>query len=334
MVEIKYFELNSDSVDGYINLLQGYHKNNAIQRYRERGDWYRKKGGYKILLAYIDGEMLGQSTAYQDVAIVKGKEMEIWWGVDSFVLAKARGKGLGKLLQKKLHEDLPNFSSAWYSPTNGHIKRLCGATELFEFSFYYYPVSSFINFFISKAQKNKQRWLRCIPRIPNLYKCFNICSMQSYTIKESPLEESLVPFIERTLHKYDFYIKRDWNYLKWRYYENPNIKFKLFTIYQKNQLVAIQICSDVINDNGFKYIYSLDTFINDETQITHKNIYNLVSTYLQSNNIIIDGIMSIQKFKWFGRFAFGKRKFLLSTLKSKILNPYLSYSDQDMVQMY
>ena len=98
--------------------------------------------------------MVGQASAFKVTAIIEGKEQALYWGCDTFLLQEYRGYGIGKTLQKIMHETCPNFSSAWYSPINGIIKRKCGCFDLMELRFTYYPVSYFMG----------MMWPACYPK--------------------------------------------------------------------------------------------------------------------------------------------------------------------------
>lgn len=114
------------SVDRYKLFLHEYYGDSAEERYR-RLEWYKKRGNYYLLLALYNGEPVGQSSAYQASARINGNNSDWWWSVDTFVLSRMRGKGIGKGLQKRLHCDFPNFSSLWYSKSMVLLKEFVEA---------------------------------------------------------------------------------------------------------------------------------------------------------------------------------------------------------------
>ena len=143
MIELIYLSENKISMEKYYELLHTYYNKNEISDRIKRVNWYLQKGdNFRILLALVNGELIGQTCAYKCTAVFNGKEIDWWWGVDNFVIKSMRGKGIGKKLQEKLHKDLINFSSAWYSPSNGHIKRKLGSSPFCKINFNYYPINS------------------------------------------------------------------------------------------------------------------------------------------------------------------------------------------------
>lgn len=320
----------------YFAFLTKCYVDRASIKFYERGRWYHNGQGYKILLAIRDNKIVGQSCAFKAIAIVKGKEMPIWWGCDSFVLAEARGCGLGKLLQKKLHEDLPNFSSAYYAPTNGHIKRKLGAKELFPIEFTYYPVSSCIfpigNMLASKYLKRKWPLIH----IPNFYYYLNRLPVAKYKFKKVELTEELVNKMQTSLQLNDFYIRRDWTYMKWRYIDTPNLSYSVIEISDNDMVLAHAIISSVCSKGNYKVVYLMDQFVYDKEHVTNKNILGVVTSYIKEAMGTVDGVYSLQNANWLLKFIYPKpnAKFLSTIEVSDIKNPYVSYSDQDMVQIY
>ena len=207
MDEITCFYLTRVDVDSpqYKEFLETYHGQGTYAEWRERILWYFALGedNYRILVAKKGDEFVGQSCAYSvDVSMCQNT-FRLWWSVDTFVLPKMRGKGIGKLLQGRLHKDLPNFSSAWYSPTNGVIKRKCGAHGLLNLFFGYYPVSSYFTIIFELALKRIISRKIVIPRLrlPFIYERLNSLKgvrFQSYKVEEIPIEvlPSLSGFIE------------------------------------------------------------------------------------------------------------------------------------------
>ncbi|MDE6652349.1 MAG: GNAT family N-acetyltransferase, partial [Paramuribaculum sp.] len=134
---IEYHYLDDIESAEYKALLEEYYGNQWHSRY-ERVLWYKKHTELNILVATDNGKIVGQSSVYKDTAIVKGKPEIIWWSVDTFVLKSERGKGIGKALQAKLHQDFNAISSIWYSRANGIIKIKCGAKQILQRKQCYY----------------------------------------------------------------------------------------------------------------------------------------------------------------------------------------------------
>lgn len=348
MIELMYWDINNTSISEkkYIDFLKQYYGSNTEtqQRY-ERVKWYHKWNNYKILLAVLDNEIVGQTSAFKCIAVIKGYEQEWWWGVDGFVLPNMRGKGIGKKLQYKLHQDLPNFSSLWYSPLNGIIKKKCGANEIASINFNYYPVCNYFCFLCNIAFKK-------IFNINNLAFNFNKYNFYYYINKTIHRKISLLiqeidfpnskyeNFINECMSQYDIYIKRDINYLRWKYKENPTLNYHSLAIYSKEKetLLGIVTFTDVFErmlyNKIMKVVAILDLFIRPDSILSNKDILLNVIQYINDQKIHFDGVISLHNINYFPLFRYPfKGSSLLSTNRTICNKPYFSYSDQDMEQM-
>ncbi len=336
-INLQYIEDSDISEKEYLLFLESQYGNRAKYKHNTRRNWYQQREGYKILLAIDNGRILGQSCAFKDTVIINGSETNIWWGIDVFVHPKARGKGIGKLMQKKLHNDLPNFSSAWYSPINGIVKKKCGSKELFPLSFCYYPISSFISYIGMMITK---KILKCDLSfkisIPFLYSNINFNRYRkNYSYNEIELNDRVISFIESSsLSNSDFYIKRDKQYLIWRYIKNPNLIYHIIEVKKNDIIENIIFFTEIENVGGFKIAKIMDVFKSHESTLKDKDVLYFVTKYFRKKNKKIDGLLSLTKYNYFPRFI--RQSMFLSTIvtEMRINNPYISYSDQDMVQMY
>jgi GNAT superfamily N-acetyltransferase len=336
-VQFQYIEDSNISEKDYLLFLESYYGKRSKYKYDSRRTWYQQKDGYKILLAIDNGKILGQSCAFKDTIIIHGNETNIWWGIDVFVRPEARGYDIGKRMQKKLHNDLPNFSSAWYSPINGIVKKKCGAKELFPISFCYYPISSFISYIGNKIiNKILKCNLNLKVSLPFLYSNFNSIKIRGdYSYNEIELNDNVVKFIEASsLSSSDFYIKRNKQYLIWRYINNPNLKYHIIEIKKRDKTEGVVFFTDVESESGFYTAKIMDVFKTHMSSLSDKDILYFVTKYFKNKKMKIDGLFSLTKCTYFPRLI--RQTMLLSTIETEkeINNPYISYSDQDMVQMY
>lgn len=348
MIEYLYwdFEKNPISVERYKEFLHEYYGELAESRYY-RLEWYIKRKNFYLLLALYNGEPVGQACTYRVLAQIKGEMCDWWWGVDTFVLAEMRGKGIGKGLQKRLHLDFPSFSSLWYSRANGAIKRSCGAIDFLYAHFNFYPIESFGSilmkiFFLRYF--NRTIFIPAIGR--NKFYYFNrlFSTLGKYVVKEIDLKDSLseiIPFVEKSLEKFDFYIPRDCDYLYWKYVDNPTLKeYHAIAVYSSDNavLLAVVIFSGVFRRKTFSLLMDvatiLDVFLVD-SRFPKRDLLLLVMKYFKDRKIHIEGILSLQDMGYFPCLRFPhKGMALLSTNKGQVSNSfYLSYSDQDMEQM-
>lgn len=337
-VELKYLDKETILSKKYFNFLERYYGEKTGIRLR-RITWY-KTVGVAILVAVLGDDFVGQSCAYKATAVINHLDKEWWWGIDSFVLSEYRGNGIGKLLQKKLHEDFPNFSSAQSSNANYHIKKQLGASEIFKYQRHYYAVSSYvtpiINSIIQKIFNVKVKSIR----IPYLYYRFNnFLYRNEYIVEElDVLSKEDMKYIESSLKKFDFYIKRDKEFFKWKYYDNPNLKFKIIKISDiQENLKSIVMFSDVYEARcirgKIRGVNILDVFTDEFENFTMKQVIIAVANYFQKKKICVDMIVACQKFDYYPNFISPKGRYVLSTLQEKITKPYLSMIDHDMEQM-
>lgn len=341
-LEFKYIEEANVSKEEYLEFLKECYGDDARHKLEERAPWLHKTGKYKILLALLDNKIVGQACSYEVTAIANGKEIPLTWGIDNFVLSAARGKGVGKRLQKTMHIERENFSSAWYSPTNGFIKKKCGSRIFQPNYFPYYAVSKFLGIYLELAlYKILKKNIKVPSRLPNFYyNLFNSKKLNGLDINEiHEFTIENIQFIQDVLRSnYDFYVKRDLEYMNWRYFENPSLKdFHILEINKEGTRVAI-VCFS--NARKRKYICTeymgatlLDLFISDRTVFDEKDAIRIIVNYYKQKGIALDGINTIFNIPYFPKIKYPKQGTpFLSTYESDIKKPYISMMDQDMEQ--
>lgn len=341
MVTLEYIQDNSLPED-YINLLKiGYP--DSYQEKLQRMEWYKNNFEYRILLARLDGVPVGQSCAYKVNGMLSNSDIDVWWGVDSFVFMSARGNGVGKKMQQKLHEDLPNFSSVWYSPTNGHIKKKCGARELADLKFCYYPISRFLipfSFLVSKKLFGKGFYPNV--RLPFFYSTINGigCNRTNkFSFREvdiTLLDDSFYSCIESFLEGKDFYVKRDKEYFTLKYGVEHGLNYHAFAIYDDDEMEAFFAFTELKDMHWvlapIKGVKVLDSIIKSGSSLTQKDIFLFIAKYYKSRKQEIDGILSLQDARYFPKYAYPhpSTPFLSMIDSDKLENVYVSYIDQDM----
>lgn len=323
--------------DGYLEMLHKWHGKEKWNRFKKaQFEWYQQHPKYKIYAVKVDGVFVGQATAFGVNFCNQNEINELWWGVDTFLFKDYRGDGKGKQLQKKMHDDLPNFTSAAYSPINGIIKNKCGANTLFVKKEYYYPVTIFFSLlfsiFVKKIfHKNIKYWIT----IPNLYTKFYRLKTHSYEIREAVIDEALVSFINDTLRsQYDFFVLRNVEYMKWKYERNPAFKYKFFEFRKDGLVHAVVGFTDVrrysIGGKTTNSVKILDSIIIKESKLTHNNLLVFVIDYWKQQGYYLDGVFSLIPCSFFPRVCIQKP--VLSTIDAIIRKPYITYLDQDMEQ--
>lgn len=345
MFQLVYLDAVTDEITEvqYVEFLRKYYREEFELRYK-RINWLRLRSNYKILLALVDGVLAGQSSAYRCTAVISGKEVEWWWSIDTFILPEMRGKGIGRKIQEQFHKDLPNFSSLWYSPANGHIKRLCGAKEVCCIGFNYFPVGNYFNnMYRILMKKYFHKSLNVQKRTEWTYYHLNRFFCKKYIVEEIDLcreMKNIIPFINVCMQDKELYIKRDSDYMYWKYELNPTLKYHVLRICEpkSNEQVAILAFSDIFMRNllvtPIKTVILLDIFIKQQTSFSVRNALVTIADYYYKRKQCFDGIMSLQNACYLPFFRYPLNGTpLLSTLKGKFENVYFGYSDQDMEQM-
>ncbi len=346
-VQLRYIGIEEiKSIEFKAFMEKCYHTGVYEYKYN-RMQWYFTHGDFKVLVAVYAGNYVGISCAYKAIANVHGSIEEIWWGVDAVVLSEMRGRGIGKKLQRKLHEDCPNFSSAWYSPTNGIVKKKCGAKELLNLSFTYYPVSCYFSVLFELGMKkvfNTHFTINKI-RIPWFYYYINnfSCKIKDYAIRElSPKEinQSLADYMEENLRNNDFHIVRSADYLRWKYIENPSMSYQIFEVTQNMKRLGIVSFSK--QHWGWcvqAKVYCIkiyDIIVSANSSLTQKKLIMILMKYLKAKDINIDGFMLLQPICYYPLLTYPYPSVpMLSTLKcAPIIRSYITYLDQDMEQIF
>lgn len=340
-IKLKYITNFTEDKERLLNLYTKYYgKEIAEQRFKERIPWYSSRDNFKVLIAEVDGEYVGQSCAYSANAYIKGKKTTIFWSVDTFVLGTMRGLGIGKKLQKKLHEDCPNFSSAWYSPANGAIKRKCGGKELFNIPFCYYPVGKLYSVYIDRViRRIFKREIHFRFPVKHIYSRINFVSYDlHFAYSEISYTKDVIQNISTWLGhiNYDFYIERDADFINWKYNNNPNLKYHLLEIKSLDRIEGYIAFTEpyetVFNDGNVTGVKILDFVKKNDSLASMSDVLFIIIDFYKRRKQSVDGIFALSKIPY--KFQKIIEIPVLSTLTSEnIHNPYLSYIDQDMEQM-
>lgn len=338
-MNIEYLYINPlDPPSGYLEMLQKWYGKTKWESFKKsQFEWYQKYPYYRIYSIKVDGEFVGQASAFRVDVYKKNQIIELWWSIDTFLFKKFRGGGRGKQLQKRLHEDLPNFTSAAYTPINAIIKKKCGSESLFDKQEFYYGISSYLALLTSIfAYKKLKIKLSNKSIIPFVYSFYRQNKYKKYVISDALIDTSLVGFINETLKKqYDFYVWRSVDYMKWKYTENPAFQYKLLQFQINGKTEAVLGFTDIheyfIGGKPVKSVKILDAIIDINSKLTHKDLLVFVSDYYRQRKERIDGIFSLVKCNWNPRVYVSRP--VLSTLKEKVNKPYITYLDQDMEQV-
>ena len=343
---IEYREISDASDPRYKDFL--YRKDGELyaESFLRRVEWYFKSRRYKLLVAELDDQIVAHAGAYNVTAVINGKEVDWWWGVDTFAMPEVRGKGLGKGLQGALHQ-LPNFSSQAYSRINGNIKLRCGCTPLFSTPFVYYPCKRFFSAVIGMASKKCFGKSLTLPSFgTSKYRKINsfIAHRKKFDTATFSGRHKICQysgFINTHLSKFDFYIKRSPEYLDWKYYQNPSVEYVVIEIHNPSDqtLIGLLVFSEakekIVYMNKLRVSMILDFITADESLFSLKDAIFLIDRHFQQLGRPLDGVCSLMECNYFPRFSFpsGGRPLLSTYTDSRVNKPYISYSDQDMEQI-
>lgn len=335
--------LNSEECAKFFHAPEGM---TVYEGKKKRMDMYFSLYDLKALAVKVDGKYAGQSCGFKVYAIVRGERKELWWSCDTFLLPACRGLGIGKKLQQTLHEQLPNFSSAWYTPINGIVKRKCGAKDIANVYFDYFPVSTWLSVFCDLAcLKVFKKPLPFKLRIPYLYSnlmsLFTCTRYGDYTVTEIPYEQlgaEESAFMEDALKDKDLHIERSEHFLKWRYGNLPR-KYHMLKFEKDGKTEAIVAFSEIHRTRYVEsYIQSVniyDIVIAPESKLTVRSVMLYVAKWYKHRGERFDGFQSLNDCKYFGRIVWPYPSVpMLSTLTDDFcLDSYLSLGDQDMDQI-
>ena len=346
-MDIIYKFLSAEEIHSpeYIELQKKKHGKNGYVSRLKRMAHYAAMGDFRVIVAIINGHMVGQASAYKLNAVIEGREQPFYWGCDMFLLPESRGQGIGKHFQNELHKACPNFSSAWYAPISGIIKRKCGGTDLIDLKFTYYPVSNFCGLMwqLVSAKMFKKR-LTVKVQIPFLYyklnRWFHRSKLKGYEMKEilySELNEEIAEFMESSLKDYDFHIKRDLEYLRWAYGWKEG-QYHMLAFIRNGKIEAIVAFSKPHDATHviahFRGISILDLVISPDSDLTVKDLLLYVIQYHRERNETIEGLITFEQMNYFPKFTYPIPSTpLLSTYGKKLQKGYISFIDQDMDQI-
>lgn len=318
---------------------------NVYKVHLERMDYYRSLYDQKTVCATVDGKIVGQSCAFKQAAIAGGKRVEWWWGVDVFLKKDYRGLGIGKAMQQLLHDTLPNFSSAWYTPINGIVKKKCGAHGIAEVWFNYYPVSSLITMFTDLSFRklfHKKFPLRF--GIPFLYSqmnsLFSDTKLSDYRVVDVPyleLGEKEAKFMEDALSAKDFHIERSVKFLRWRY-RGLKAPYHMLRLEKDGRIEALVSFSEPYNSKfdvcPIKGVTVYDIVVAPTSKLSERKVFLFMINWLRKNNMYCDGIQMLTPIKYFGKIYYPFHSCqILSTLAGQYPNSYLTFADQDLYQI-
>ena len=85
----------------YVKLQNKIHGKNGHASRLKRMEHYAAMGDLRVIVAIIDGKMVGQASAYRVKAIIEGKEQPFYWGLRYFLVARIEGVWYGKTLAKR-----------------------------------------------------------------------------------------------------------------------------------------------------------------------------------------------------------------------------------------
>ena len=179
-------------------------------KFPDRFDWLYGLTGGRHFIARHDGRIVGHVGAVPFIALASETGVcRGHWSVDTIVLPRMRGQGLGLALQRAAASATPLFLSVWMSPGNMAIKRRLGAVEIGTFTTLQRPV---------------------------LARAFGTASNGSHPIDPAMIAAAAARFLPTCA----FRIARSLEYCIWRFKDQPNAGY--FQVSASDGLALARLC--------------------------------------------------------------------------------------------
>jgi hypothetical protein len=218
-----------------------------------------------VFIAVDDqGNVVGQTCSLVEPLKIGGRICRVGWSVDTFLLPEYRGQGIGFQLQKANNEANPIFMSLDMSLTNRRIKAGLGSVPIDPVRQYYrlvrYEPESIVaaveNWF-SRRAGSARRLAGAVLRRSFLDRAAAALLNGWVDLKDrlllgtgktgleiQPVErfgEEADRLWEKLSSCYYALVKRDHEYLNWKYTRQPLVRYALFTAKRQGEICGILI---------------------------------------------------------------------------------------------
>ena len=240
---------------------------------------------YSLVAVTLNGEIVSHYGGLDYKLILNDKIIPVIWGVNAFTLPEWRGKGINSKIVKYIHDD-NEVNAVIGMPLNAPI---------------FYQKFGY-NIF------NKETFNRFIYALNS--KTFDIASHLGYPHEKvnqvlrvknpDNVQIDSEKIVELSVDNCDSYIfdlevdanliattYREINFLKWRVFENPYIKYKVFGHLNGNRIVSyIVIREEVLLPMNYRVSRIVDLFGNKEGVVDLLN--HAIDYSIRNNSIYID----------------------------------------------
>ena len=241
---------------------------------------FRKKQSLPVWVAFDGRQVVGQSCAMIEPVKVGKQELKVGWSVDTFVLPRYRGQGLGQRLQELNQNSHDVFMSLKMSHSNARIKARLGGFALPKLSLLKLRTQIISRTLDNRLARTSAQLSSAISRsgmsslMANMYTKyldrtwkqrtrqlkhnFTFCEVNRFGHEVLPLGRDLST-------NYDLVICRDQRYLNWKFVEQPHMNHRRFLVYRQQHVVGYVVlrqCAPPEPNTGV--IVDLATHSNDD----------------------------------------------------------------------
>lgn len=234
------------------DFLRQAYPNRWQYKFPERWEWEFERnpfvrGSLPVWIALDGDRVIGQSCALVEPLVIYGQEHRVGWGVDFFVLPAYRGQGVGTRLQQANNAGNEIFMSLSMAAAAARIKSNIGLQPL-------PPVPVFTKIVrhdpesVVKTLAVRTKWPERVIRAAGLHRLgASLLTARAARKDRGARREqdfSLSPTVEltpverfgpetddlwhRVSGKFSALIRRDAEYLNWKYVQQPHVQYERF----------------------------------------------------------------------------------------------------------
>ena len=233
-----------------------YRNNPSIPDHKSLPIWIASEDG---LIVGHTGAMYAQLKMGQDTRLAA-------WSVDTFVLQKYRGIGLGKRLQQANQDVHEVFISLHMSDANRYIKKEIGAFDGPDAALFVYTEKLHVHSFFERLRKALEKRLSARAselgwRVLHGSGIFHLISKRyerrllaiqkdvDFSLEEKldfiPVKGRFGSEVDtlwgRTRERFDFAVERSKAYLNWRFVDQPHTTYQRFYVFEKGMIKGLVI---------------------------------------------------------------------------------------------
>lgn len=234
-MKLNFPTYNNQHKSQIINLL-------GSARYKKKlWDWQfthpSKRTWKPVIATNEDNKVLGFNAVMPTQIYYKGSLIDAAWSCDFIVDASCRGKGLGQKIKQQLHSNYPLLFSLGISDQAVRVLEKMGwkaGTSVIAYRKRNHSggIKGQIIRLIQRLNQTFTTWLQVSP---------SSSSFEFSLSSHLPEKELINELSEKCTATYEKTIKRDYNYLNWRYQLHPLASYDFICIWNGAQLMGLGI---------------------------------------------------------------------------------------------